>query len=362
MADRSVAVVLGTRPEIVKLAPVIRALGTQARVVFSGQHFDPAMSADVFAALGLDPPQATLEVGGRPRAQQIGLGSAWCSAVLSADRPAAVVVQGDTNTALAGALAANREGIPLVHVEAGLRSDDARMPEERNRILVDHLATLCCAPTPHARTRLEAEAIAPERIRVTGNPVVDAVRAVLPPSAERREILDRFGLEADGFLLATFHRAENVDDPPVLTQIYAALDAMPLPVVFPVHPRTAARAAALGLALDPERVTTIGPVGYRELLGLVAESAFVVSDSGGLQEEASVVGRPMLVVRASTERPEVLGTFAELVTPRDLAGRAVEWAGQLPALHRRLAGVPTPFGDGHAGERIAAEVRALTGR
>jgi UDP-N-acetylglucosamine 2-epimerase (non-hydrolysing) len=276
-----------------------------------------------------------------------------------ADRPDAVVVQGDTNSTLAAALAANARGIPLVHVEAGLRSYDRAMPEEHNRVVADHLADLCCAPTETSRAQLAAEGIAGDRVVVTGNTVVDVAARMLPDPARRGALLDRFGLDRDGYVLSTFHRPENVDDETCLRTILAELSALPLPVVLPLHPRTAARlAASAGDPLGAVRV--IEPLAYQEFLGLARECAFLVSDSGGVQEEASIVKRPVVVVRVSTERPEVIGTFAELVAPGagiGELGRA--WAADLPAVHAHLATLPTPYGDGHAGERTAAAIAGL---
>ena len=268
-------------------------------------------------------------------------------------------MQGDTNTTLAGALAANARGIPLVHVEAGLRSYDRAMPEEHNRVVADHLADLCCAPTETSRAQLAAEGITGARVVVTGNTVVDAATRMLPDDDATDEAARAHGLERDGFVLSTFHRPENVDDEPSAARRSSReLAALPLPVLLPLHPRSAARARDAGLLELPGAVRIVEPLGYREFLGLARECAFLVSDSGGVQEEASIVKRPVLVVRASTERPEVLGTFAELVAPGPAIGeRGRAWA----ARPRRDATrgsptTPTPYGDGHAGERIVAAI------
>ena len=360
MRAGSVAVVFGTRPEIVKLAPVIWALGPATRSIHSGQHYDPTLSAVFLDELGLRAPDVALAVGGMTRAAQVGSALLALDQLFQRERPDAVVVQGDTNTALAGALAANGREIPLVHVEAGLRSFDRAMPEEHNRVVADHLADLCCAPTETSRANLQAEAIAADRIVVTGNTVVDAVERVVPDGGTRSLMLERRKLSPNGYVLATLHRPENVDDPGVFRAILDELALIPLPVLLPLHPRSVARAATFGLDDALTKIRVIEPLAYTEFLAFARECAFLVSDSGGVQEEASVLKRPVLVFRRSTERPEVLGTFSELVsTPPALRARALEWASDIPALHARLGRLPSPYGDGYAGTRIARAIAEL---
>jgi len=352
-------VVFGTRPEVVKLAPVIWALGGAARTIHTGQHYDPALADTLMAELGLEPPTLRLAVGGPSRGTQLGEATAGLDRAFAAEPPDVVVVQGDTTSTLAAALAANARAIPLVHVEAGLRSYDRAMPEEHNRIVADHLADVCCAPTETSRARLEAEGITGARVVVTGNTVVDAAMRMLPDATERAATLQRFGLTRDAFVLSTFHRPENVDVTTNLDVILRELDALPLPVLLPLHPRTAARLAASGSEAIG-RVQVVEPLGYRDFLALARECAFLVSDSGGVQEEASIVKRPVIVVRASTERPEVLGTFAELIAPGGSIGELGRaWAHDLAAIHSRLESLPTPYGDGHAGSRTANAISTL---
>jgi UDP-N-acetylglucosamine 2-epimerase (non-hydrolysing) len=328
--------------------------------IHTGQHYDPVLAAALFEELALDPPVLQLDVGGASRAVQIADALTHLDRALGDLGPDAVVVQGDTNTTLAGALAANSRGIPLVHVEAGLRSYDAAMPEEHNRVVADHLADRCCAPTETSRGQLAAEGIAGARVVVTGNTVVDAAMRMLPDAAARRKLVAHQGLEPERFVLATFHRPENVDDASVLRTIVGELGHLPLPVLLPLHPRTAARARESGLVGAPGSLRIVEPLGYRDFLGLAADCAFLVSDSGGVQEEASIVKRPVLVVRRSTERPEVLGTFAELVEPGPAIGdRGRAWATDVGTRHARLADLPTPYGDGHASERIVDVITAL---
>jgi UDP-N-acetylglucosamine 2-epimerase (non-hydrolysing) len=354
-----IMVIFGTRPEMVKLAGIVRQL-SHPRVVHTGQHYSPELSDAFLRDLQLGEPDVRLEIGGATRGEQIGHAVGALDAVLRDNRPAAVVVQGDTNTALAGALAANANDIPIVHVEAGLRSFDRAMPEEHNRILVDHIADLCLAPTETSRQYLRNEGIDPERIVVTGNTVVEAVTGLLPSPAARARLATDYGVVPGKFVLATFHRPENVDDVEPLREILDALGALPMPVVLPLHPRTAARAEDFGLGNALARVRVTESLPYASFLGLAAEAALLVSDSGGLQEEASVIKRPLIVVRNSTERPEVIGTFATRVLPGpDIERTARAILADLDAVLARLADTPSPYGDGTAS---AQSVRAIESR
>jgi UDP-N-acetylglucosamine 2-epimerase (non-hydrolysing) len=355
-----IMVVLGTRPEIVKLAHIVKILGDDGLIVHTGQHYDPGLSRSFLEQLDLPEPEEFLEIGGESRGRQIGLAITALDDVLEKRRPAAVVVQGDTNTVVAAALSANARDIPLVHVEAGLRSRDRRMPEEHNRVVTDHLADLLLAPTETSRSNLLAEGIPDERIVVTGNTVVEAVRELMPNPDKRQALAASFGVTSGRFVLSTFHRPENVDDADTLAAILAQLAALPYPVLLPLHPRAVARVADAGLGNLLDRLTVVEPIGYREFLGLGAESAFVVSDSGGVQEEVSVYKRPILVVRRSTERPEVIGTFAERVEPGpDITRIAAGWAADLEAVHARLAETPSPYGDGSASQRSVDAIKEL---
>ncbi len=353
----SVAVVFGTRPEIIKLAGIVDLLGDRARTIFSGQHFDELMSRTVFEDLRLPRPSVMLAIGGQGRARQIGDLVLRLEAEFVGKRPAVVIVQGDTNTALAAAVAANALEIPLVHVEAGLRSFDRAMPEEHNRVVADHLADLCLAPTEQARSNLRAERIPDERIAVTGNTVVDVATRLMPTREQRERLLTDLSLDAGRFILATFHRPENVDHVDRLRTLIGHLKCLGLPVFFPVHPRTRKQMQLNGFEERTNGLATVPPLCYTKFLALAAECAFLLSDSGGLQEEASVVKRPVVVVRRSTERPEVLGTFATLVTSLDdLPAVADQLLRNLADTHRRLEGLPCPYGDGHASLRCVHHI------
>jgi UDP-N-acetylglucosamine 2-epimerase (non-hydrolysing) len=360
---RRVAIVFGTRPEIIKLAGIARLLGPEGCLIHTGQHDSFEMARSFLDELGFGAPDVQLTVGNQSRGRQIGDAVRGLDEYFEACTPAVVVVQGYTNTTVAGALAANARQIPIVHVEAGLRSRDRAMPEEHNRVITDHLADVCCAPTDVARENLEAEGIGAERVAVTGNTVVDTVLDRLPSAAERRALLAKRGLDSSSFVLATFHRPENVDGPEALRTVLDELGALPLRAVLPLHPRTADRARTFGLSEQLSRITVTDPLGYTEFLALAAEAAVLVSDSGGLVEEASVLKRPIAVVRRSTERPEVQGTFAELVAAGPAIGNQVnQWLEDLEAHHKRLAEIPTPYGDGQASARCVAAMRQAVTR
>lgn len=345
-----VAVVLGTRPEAIKLFVIVELLGERARIVHTGQHFDDALAAGVARDLELRSPDVQLGLGGMPRGAQIGRATDALTALFTQDRPAAVIVQGDTNSGLAGALAANAEEIPLVHVEAGLRSHDRAMPEEHNRVLIDHIADLCAAPTDAAATNLENEGIDGSRVAVTGNTVIEAVERMVPDAARRAVLRKTYGLDG-AFVLATVHRPENADSEPALRAVLEGLAALGAPVVFPMHPRTVARCREFQLDDLMAALQVIEPTTPGDFLGLAQEAALLVSDSGGVQEEVSVIKRPVLVVRRSTERPEALGTFSELIGPGQIADRGA-WYLRGGGADRDLTRTPSPFGDGTASRRI----------
>jgi UDP-N-acetylglucosamine 2-epimerase (non-hydrolysing) len=354
------AIVAGTRPEIVKLAPLVQELGTEAEVVYTGQHYDESLAGSFFDTFGMPRPDDVVHIGGRTRGEQIGLGTASLSELWEATPPDAVVVQGDTNTALAGGLAANAVGIPLVHLEAGLRSFDRAMPEEHNRVLIDHLSDLLLAPTAQSAENLRAERIS-TRIEVVGNTVVEAVQSIMPSPAERHRILGDHGVNANGFILATIHRPENTDDPEVLADILGQLAklAVDVPVLFSMHPRTRARIDRFDLADLLHGMRVMEPLDYRSFLGMSAEAGLLVSDSGGVQEEVSVYKRPLVVVRRSTERPEVIGTFTRLVSPGEVYEAAQGWLRDLDAHHRHLATLPCPYGPGDAAVLSAKAIGSL---
>ncbi|ABK77626.1 UDP-N-acetylglucosamine 2-epimerase [Cenarchaeum symbiosum A] len=338
------AIIMGTRPEIIKLAPVIKCLGRRRHyTVFTGQHKDYNMGRLFMRQLGLPEPGYSIAPRGGPAART-GHMIQGLARILEEDRPDAVVVQGDTDTVLAGAVAAVRCGIPVFHVEAGLRSRDWRMPEEYNRVAVDHLSEMLFAPTKSARSNLTSEGVH-GRIVITGNTAIDAVNMYAGAAKSGRP----------GKILLTLHRQENVDDRRILNSILRGIVMSGEEVVFPVHPRTADRLQRFGLYKMLERapnVELLDAQGYLEMLGLLQGCLFVVTDSGGLQEEATApaIRKRVLVLRKSSDRPEGLGDLSTLVGLSDTAvSRAIREAAQNP----RLASRSYPYGRGGAGARIA---------
>ncbi|MGO8886363.1 MAG: non-hydrolyzing UDP-N-acetylglucosamine 2-epimerase [Streptosporangiaceae bacterium] len=357
-----IAIVIGTRPEIVKLAPVARRLGDSARLLHTCQHEDEELSGVFLAAAGLRQAQTLSGICGAPRHVQIGRMIEQLGTAFAGGRPAAVIVQGDTNTASAGAQAASYGGVPVIHVEAGLRSFDRAMPEEINRCVTGVLADLHCAPTPQAVANLRAEGVPAGKIALTGNTIVEATLAMLPAEPAARQIAARFGAEPGSYVLATIHRPENTDDPDRLETILAELAKLGLPVLIPLHPRTRQAAGRHGLSAALDRLHAIPPVDHQTFLALARLARLLVSDSGGVQEECTVLKRPLIVVRNSTERPEsVTAGFAHVVRPGPQIG---ELGRQLIAdtgLLERLSAAECPFGDGKASERICQYARLFLG-
>lgn len=349
----TIAVVVGTRPEIIKLAPVIRELGPAATVIHTGQHFDDALAGDLFAELGIGTPDVVLDgIGGVARTRQVGRMILALGELFDTLRPGAVIVQGDTNTVSAAAQAANYAGIPVIHVEAGLRSNDRGMPEEINRLVVAALADVHCVPTARSRDLLLREQIAAESIALTGNTIVEATeRALATARAPKRR---------HDFVLATIHRPENTDTRRALIRVLDGLARIDAPVTLVAHPRTLSAIERFSLSPMLAGLTVIPPVGHRELLEMAASARLIVSDSGGLQEECTVVKTPLLVVRRSTERPESVDAgFSELAGPdADIARLANRMLRDEDAVDR-LRRQGSPFGDGHASARIAQIARAV---
>lgn len=356
-----VTVVMGTRPEIIKLSQVCRLLGPRGRVVFTGQHYDPALTQAFFAGFRMPAPHARLSgVGGASRMAQISRMMADLGERFAAERPSAVIVQGDTNTVCAAAQAAHYCGIPVVHVEAGLRSYDRGMPEEINRRIAGAVADLHCAPTAQAARNLLAEGVDRASVEVTGNTIVEATRLSLPSVRRARRIARSRGVEPGTYVLATIHRPENTDDPERLAAILTELAKLPVPVVMPIHPRTRAAAERAGLRHVLDQMKAVEPVDHTEFLSLALHARLLVSDSGGVQEECTVLKKPLIVVRNSTERPEAFEAgFARLVRPGREIGRVADRMLGDPDLPERLAALRSPYGDGRASERIVRAVSRL---
>ncbi len=304
MPRSKVITVVGTRPELIKFSPVIPLLTDvfEHRLVHSGQHYSYAMDALFFEELRLPAPDYRLEVGSASHSVQTARILERIEPVLFAEQPSAVLALGDTNTVLAAMLAAVKAHIPAVHLEAGCRSFNRDMPEEINRVVADHIAAWCFAPGERERAHLQAEGIAESRIHVVGSTAIDACLRNAPLSADRT-LVQQLGLTPDGYVLLTLHRAENTISE-TLRDLMEAINALAeaWPFVFPIHPRTRSVLEALTppLLLHPQ-VRVIEPVGYLDMLHLMTHARAVMTDSGGLQEEAATLGVPLLIARHETE-------------------------------------------------------------
>jgi UDP-N-acetylglucosamine 2-epimerase (non-hydrolysing) len=361
-----VCFVVGARPNFMKAAPVVRALqqhepGFETLLVHTGQHYDREMS-DVFVGeLGLPEPDVFLGVGSGTHGAQTARALVGVEEVLLERRPALVVVPGDVNSTLAGALAAVKLHIPVAHLEAGLRSFDPTMPEEHNRRLTDHVSSLLLAHSASAVENLEREGIAPGAIRLVGNTMIDSLLAHVD-AARAAEPWAEHGLEPGAYGLITLHRPALVDEPALLRETVEQLVALAAetPLLFPAHPRTVERLAALGLdrVAAGSGLTVTRPLGYLAFLGLEAGARFVLTDSGGVQEETSALGVSCFTLRDGTERPVTveLGTNV-------LLGLEPERIAEIPALLARpREAQEIPLWDGHAGERAAAEIARFLAR
>jgi UDP-N-acetylglucosamine 2-epimerase (non-hydrolysing) len=352
---RPAAIILGTRPEIIKMSPVIRHFQHAKRpfiLIHTGQHYSYEMDRLFFKDLRLPEPdyqfRRPASYGANRHAQLVEWMERSIANVLKKVNPHAVLVQGDTDTVLAGAKAASRlEGISIGHVEAGLRSYDNAMPEERNRVKTDRLSHILFAPTPLAKKNLLKEKLGKRRIVVTGNTIVDALFQNLKLAPKK----NRYG----SYALVTMHRPESVDDKKRLAQVIAALTTLAreksLRVVFPAHPRTKKRLEEFGLRLDPKIFTVPGPMGFLEFVRCEKDAKIILTDSGGVQEEACILKVPCVTLRTTTERPETVKVGANAVAGYD-PSRIVRLAKKMMGKKRDWK---NPFGDGRASHRILAE-------
>ncbi|MEU0563787.1 UDP-N-acetylglucosamine 2-epimerase (non-hydrolyzing) [Nonomuraea sp. NPDC005983] len=350
--------VLGARPNFVKAAPVVRALGelgVRQGIIHTGQHYDALMSDVFFADLGLPEPLANLGVGSGTHAKQTAALLVGLEEIFLAQDPDLVVVYGDVNSTLAAILVSAKLGIRTAHVEAGLRSFDRSMPEEVNRIVTDSLSDLLFATSADALSHLAAEGVPASKVHLVGNPMIDSLFSALP-SLDPGPVVERLAIPTR-YAVATLHRPANVDTPEAARELVSAVleVSRQIPVVVPIHPRGRTRLAEAGL-VDGPAVKVVDPLGYVDFLSLVRGAALVVTDSGGVQEETTMLGVPCLTVRPNTERPVTIthGTN-RLVTPallpaaaeKALADGASTPSGELP-----------PLWDGAAGPRIARVISA----
>lgn len=354
------AFVFGTRPEIIKLSPVIRAfleMGVEPLLIHTGQHYDYEMSAVFLKELELPRIDHHLEVGSGSQAEQTGKAMIKIERVLMEEKPDVVLVQGDTNTVLAGALASVKLRIPVAHVEAGLRSFDRTMPEEINRILADHASEVLFPPTEEARKNLEREGIT-ENVFVVGNTVVDAVLQNAEVAEKKSDVLERFGLKPKKYVLITAHRAENTDSKENLEKLVEILEGLPMVAIYPMHPRTKNRLEMFGLLERVEAIENLivtKPLGYLDFLRLEKNAFAILTDSGGIQEEAIILNVPCLTLRYNTERPETVKAGGNVLVGLERE-RAIGYLRRLMEdreFYESMANAPNPFGDGKSGKRIA---------
>ena len=356
--------VVGARPNFMKVAPIVEAMKRREReftplVVHTGQHYDTGMSDTFFSDLDLPRPDVYLNVGSASHAVQTATVMERFESVVLAEKPDWVLVVGDVNSTLACALVCVKVGVKVAHVEAGLRSRDRSMPEEINRLLTDQIADLLLTPSADANENLLAEGIAPERIRLVGNVMIDSLYKHLEGSRQSR-LKDQLGLTGKHYAVLTLHRPANVDDAVTLGKIVDALEKISkqLPIIFPVHPRTRKTIAQHGFDGRVSKIAglrLIDPVGYVDFLSLYSGARLVLTDSGGIQEETSVLGVPCLTLRENTERPitvtmgtnRIVGTDPETIV-----------AAAFAALAEPLrSGVNIPLWDGQTAERIVAALK-----
>jgi len=342
--------VVGARPQFIKCAPVSRELRKlhEEILVHTGQHYDYLLSEVFFRDLGIPAPDYHLEIGSGSHGVQTGRMLAAIEEVIAKEEPDLVLVYGDTNSTLAGALAAAKMHVPVAHVEAGLRSFDRRMPEEVNRVLTDHCSDLLFCPTATAVANLAAEGVT-AGVHLTGDVMVDALQQNLSLAKERSTALAGLGLSPKGYFLATVHRAGNTDDPVALRAIMEAFSRLDTPVVFPVHPRTQKKLAGYGIE-PAANVRIVEPLPYFDMLALLSGARAVLTDSGGVQKEAYILEVPCVTLRENTEWVETLEDGWNVLVGAD-TDRIVAGAERAGGARR---GHSARFGDGHAAERIAA--------
>ncbi|HEY0586055.1 MAG TPA: UDP-N-acetylglucosamine 2-epimerase (non-hydrolyzing) [Pseudoduganella sp.] len=360
--------VVGARPNFMKMAPIMAAFAqlrpqVEALLVHTGQHYDVAMNQQYFDALGIPSPDINLEVGSGSHAQQTAEVMKRFEPAMDEVQPAAVLVVGDVNSTIACALVAAKKGVPVIHVEAGLRSFDRAMPEEINRVLTDQLSDLLFTTEESGADNLAKEGIAAERVHFVGNVMIDTLRANLAraiPAAQIAADAGRPDFKAGKgeYAVLTLHRPSNVDDKAVLQGLLetAAKISERTPVIFPVHPRTRATIEKFGLShlLDRKEVLLLPPMGYLEMLGLMKDARVVLTDSGGIQEETTALGTPCITLRNNTERPITVDEGTNTIAGNDPAHILAAYEAQLAGAGK--AGRIPHFWDGRAAERIAAIV------
>ena len=350
----TIAFVLGTRPEIIKLSPLIRLCegrNISYILIHTGQHYSDTLDNVFFDRLRLPEPDYNLGVGSNTHGKQTGDMIIKIDQILLDEKPGHVIVQGDTNSTLAGGLTASKMDSSLSHVEAGLRSGNEEMPEEINRRIVDHVASNLFPPTEVSKKNLINEGIREEKIQVTGNTIVDAVEENIKIAQTESKILDRIDASAGNFILMTMHRSENVDNAArfkqILSGISTAAKALSLPVLYPIHPRSEKRIEEFDINV-PSEITLIEPLGYLDFLLLESSASLIVTDSGGVQEEACILETPCVTIRTETERPETVSAGANKVA--GVQPKAI--ASAIEDMNTVKHEWENPYGDGTASEKI----------
>lgn len=351
---KMLSIILGTRPEIIKMSPIIRECEKQGLnyfILHTGQHYSYNLDKIFFEELELPEAEYNLEVGSGTHAKETGKMLIGIEKILLKERPDIVLVEGDTNTVLAGALAASKLHIKVGHVEAGLRSYDKRMPEEINRILADHVSDYLFAPTEKAEENLLREGLDENKIFVTGNTIVDAVYQNLKIAERKVDILNKLNLKPKEYFLVTAHRQENVDAKERLKGIFDGLELVNrkfnFPMIYPIHPRTMKRVKEFGLEV-PKGLKLIGPMGFLEFLQLEANARLVLTDSGGMQEESCILRVPCITLRDNTERPETLEVGSNILAGCEM-DKILSCTDEM--LIRDLSN-ENPFGNGNASKKI----------
>jgi UDP-N-acetylglucosamine 2-epimerase (non-hydrolysing) len=348
-----ISVILGTRPEIIKMAPLLKILEEKKADFFTlhtGQHYSYQLDEIFFEQMALPRPRYNLETGSGSHAEETARMLTGIEKILLDEKPGIVLVEGDTNSVLAGALAAAKLGIRVGHVEAGLRSYDRRMPEEINRVIADHIASYLFAPTPRAKEILLGEGISKEKTFVTGNTIVDAISQYLELARQKIDLAGQFKLKPQKYFLATLHRQENTDNNKRFASILEGLSEVAarfrLPMVYPIHPRSRKIMESMGWKSNNLKI--IDPVDFFSFLQLESNARLILTDSGGVQEEACILHVSCVTLRNNTERPETVDAGANI-----LAGSAAESiVTSAETMLYRKTDWTNPFGDGHAAERI----------
>ncbi|MGY5858298.1 MAG: UDP-N-acetylglucosamine 2-epimerase (non-hydrolyzing) [Candidatus Thorarchaeota archaeon] len=347
--------VIGTRPEIIKMAPIIHECERRdidLYLLHTGQHYSESLSSQFFDDMDLREPDMNLNIGSGTHSEQTAKALIGIEKALVKEKPDVVLVQGDTNAVLSAALAAAKLGIPVGHVEAGLRSYDIRMPEEHNRRLTDHVSSYLFAPTQKSADILKNEQVWGE-ILITGNTVIDALESRLPKVQNRKTVADELGL--DEFVLLTMHRAENVDDKEILAGLLSGIYSLNTNIIFAAHPRTIARLNEFGLMTEVQandQIHLVEPPGYLDFISLMKNCKYILTDSGGIQEEATApsINKSVFVLRTSTERPEAVdsGHATVVGVSPDIFPKMISAASDQGLEKQRKC----PYGDGNASRKI----------